>query len=173
MAERYHVVRDDREKPGKGWIFDETNKCSGTTVERLETGDYTIRGYESEIIIERKGDICEFKANLFQEYDRFCRELDRMATFRYAYVMLEFELEDISKWPQSSGLPDRVIETIKVTNRQFLARFTAIRMRYPHVHFDFVGPRGKTMGDSLFWQLIRMHPEAAAESSRCKSMHEI
>ena len=74
MATKYTVIKDTREQ--EGWFFTQTTACDGMVREKLDTGDYSLRGYEELLAIERKGKISEFARNIVE--NRFERELERL-----------------------------------------------------------------------------------------------
>jgi hypothetical protein len=43
---KFHIIKDTREKKGHGWWYDENAYCSGTTVAKVDIGDYAIEGME-------------------------------------------------------------------------------------------------------------------------------
>lgn len=97
----------------------------------LETGDYTLDGYATQVGCERKS-----KADLFrtigQERDRFVRELERFSTYRFAAVVVEAGWDEIlNDPPPYSQLDPRLIY------RSVLAW----QQRYPCVHWWFVADR--------------------------------
>ncbi|MCW4042004.1 MAG: hypothetical protein NWE83_14790, partial [Candidatus Bathyarchaeota archaeon] len=78
MAKRiipnYDVVKDTREQDG--WFFSEYDKCSGMEVRGLHTGDYTMKGYEDVVCIERKGCVSEIAMNLGRKKGPFQAEME-------------------------------------------------------------------------------------------------
>ena len=47
MTNRFTVIRDTREKKGHGWFFeDDGSYCEGTSISKLDVGDYSIDGLE-------------------------------------------------------------------------------------------------------------------------------
>ena len=56
---KFTVIRDTREKKGHGWWFDESSHCTGTEVKKLDVGDYSIKGREEIVCIERKESVSE------------------------------------------------------------------------------------------------------------------
>jgi ERCC4-type nuclease len=78
---RFHIIKDTREKKGHGWWYDENAYCSGTTVAKVDIGDYTIEGMEHLLCIERKESVSEFAGNCSEK--RFFTELKRMGTFSH------------------------------------------------------------------------------------------
>ena len=90
MKNKFVVIRDTREHKNKGWYFKESEFCQGMVEKKLDTGDYSIEGLEDVLCIERKASVSEIAANLVDK--RFDRELDRMESFKYRFLILEFSL---------------------------------------------------------------------------------
>lgn len=151
-AKTYEVIRDTREKKGHGWVFSKSTTCEGTTVRKLDTGDYTLVGYESILCVERKGSVKEFAMNLMEK--RFENELMRMISFPIPVVILEFDLEDIMRWPEGSGIPKYKWPRMKVKAPFLLQRFWELQIKYPNVQFIFAGLYGKEATSSLFKRVI-------------------
>jgi hypothetical protein len=152
-ADKYTVIRDSREKDGHGWWFSTTDRCHGTSAEyKLETGDYSLDGYEDIFTIERKGCVGEFKTNLCE--DRFYRELERLAEFKYAYIILEFEMDDILRYPDSiKGITRKQKQYIKMGGYALLHKFIAMTIKY-NIHVLFVGDCGRDVASCIFKQVI-------------------
>jgi len=96
----YIVLRDTAEKSNHGWVFDKSHsnkkppKCIGTEDSNLDTGDYTIKGYEDIFVIERKNDLSELWVNYGEPRDedglnRFEREMKRMLAIKYRFIIVE------------------------------------------------------------------------------------
>ena len=60
----------------------------------LETGDYSMRGFESRVTIERKS-IGDFIGSISAGRERFESEFERMSKFEFAAVVVEGELTDV------------------------------------------------------------------------------
>lgn len=152
LKDKYTVIRDTREQPGQGWFFQPQKSCIGTIIKTLATGDYTIEGYEKILTIERKGTLAEFAGNLTQS--RFERELIRMKSIPCPFVVLEFSMDDLYRWPRGAGLPKNLMATIK-TSPHFLAKkFLELQLKYPYVHFIFAGMHGKDIASSIFKRIL-------------------
>ena len=54
---RFQIIKDTREKKGHGWWYDENAYCSGTTVAKVDIGDYAIEGMEH--ILQETSDLEE------------------------------------------------------------------------------------------------------------------
>lgn len=96
---RFHIIKDTREKDGHGWWFEEDQYCSGTTKAKVNIGDYTIEDMEHLICIERKESITELAGNCSER--RFWAEMDKMATFKHKFLILEFNWLDIERYPDN------------------------------------------------------------------------
>lgn len=90
----YQIIRDSREKEGAGWKFNATSKCLGTIVEKLETGDYSLKGMEHLIMIERKS-IPDLWGTLLTGKERFIKEMERARSIPSRYIVIEGSLKDV------------------------------------------------------------------------------
>lgn len=151
-AVKYTVLRDTREKNGNGWVFAPSTACLGTHTCTLKTGDYTLEGFETTLCVERKGSLREFATNLFQK--RFENELIRMADYEVAIVILEFDMEAITRWPEGSGIPKYKWKRLKLRSASIMKRFWELSLKYPYVHFIFAGYEGKEAASSLFKRFL-------------------
>lgn len=104
---------------------------------KLDTGDYSISGLEHCLCIERKGCVSEFATNVFQ--DRFVRELERMKSYKYCFVLLEFNLEDLLQFPNGCNLSKAIRRRIKYNGKLLLKKLTEFQCQYPYIHFMFCG----------------------------------
>jgi hypothetical protein len=114
MAVRqYKVIRDTREKPDHGWMWNKSKYCEGTISQKLDQGDYAIEGYEDLMAIERKGAVSEWANNLGVHWDRFERELERSRHIKNFWIILEFNMTDVMNFPVGSGIPKRKWSTLR------------------------------------------------------------
>lgn len=111
------VIEDTREK--LPWNF----QIFGCSQERtkVDTGDYTLLGYEDKITIDRKKSISELYTNFFKGYVRFKKEILRMAGME-AYVLCEFPYSDIINFPGSMCLSKFKTDEIKYTSQHIIDR---------------------------------------------------
>lgn len=149
---KFLVVRDTREKEGQGWQFAPSKNSAGTVVRTLKTGDYTIEGHEDTLCIERKGSVAEIAGNVYQA--RFERELERMASFRHAFVICEFSLADVIAYPEGAGLPERAKSRTRLTGYSILRRLTQLQLAFPSIHWVWAGDRGRAFAASLFKRVV-------------------
>lgn len=137
----YTIIRDTRERKKKGWYFDKYLE------HKLEEGDYTIAGLEGIFVIERKGSSSEFYKNLVEE--RFDDELKRLESYRWSFVVLEFELRDLVLFPWNSGIPKRLWPRLRMKPAFLLQRLNDFQLQYK-TKFIFAGKHGKEIALSLF-----------------------
>lgn len=150
----YTVVRDTREKVGHGWMFEASAvdrpspRCLGTVVETLATGDYSAKGYEDILAIERKEDFSEVWNN-YGEKDRFEAEMERMAGIRHSFILIESHLTpDILKLspPQfRAGVPGKALTSWLLN----------LILRYG-VHIIPVGSSGQRIAKQIIENVVRL-----------------
>lgn len=102
-----------------------------TVVATLQSGDYAIDGFATEIAVERKSKIDLF-GTLGNGRDRFVRELERLQEMTYAAVMVEADWEAVMKVPplHSNLNPKTVYRSV-----------IAWQQRFPRIHWWFVPDR--------------------------------
>ena len=96
---KYTVIKDTREQDG--WFFSPYDRCSGMEVSTMKTGDYTIKGYEDLVCVERKGSVTEIATNLGKKKKTFQAEMERMKAFDFRFILLEFSASDVLDYPLS------------------------------------------------------------------------
>ncbi len=139
------VLIDSREK--RGWDFSKSEIVSSVEKIGLHTGDYSIKGFEKDFVIERKGSTAEFAQNIFQ--DRFEKELKRLDEFKWPYLICEFDLQDLLDFPINSGIPSKLWNKVKASGKFLLSAF----MRYQVIYktkFILAGSNGMETAESLF-----------------------
>lgn len=96
---KYTVIKDTREQDG--WFFSDYDKCEGMELGTLLTGDYTLKGYEDIVCVERKASVSEIAMNLGRKKEAFYNEIERMRDFPFRYILLEFSASDVVDYPYS------------------------------------------------------------------------
>lgn len=103
----FTIIIDTREQ--QPWTFEHYTTAS----RKLDTGDYSIEGLEDIICIERKKSVTEVANNITES--RFIDVVDRMSKYKYAFLLLEFDLEQVLNYPIGSNLPRRLWDKVKIT----------------------------------------------------------
>ena len=124
----YTVLKDTREQ--SGWTFQEYDKCSGMELSTLHTGDYTIKGFEEVVCIERKASTLEIAGNLGKNKNRFHNEMKRMQEFPFAFLVLEFSASDLINYPCNVKLSRQQKSRIRVTGKYLLKSILEFQIWY-------------------------------------------
>ena len=91
-------VRDTREHKGHGFKWIKCKRWGTMETATLKYGDYSVKGYEDIVAVERKGCASEFMGNLItKDKDRFHRELEVLSTYKGAWIVCEFNVDDLKK----------------------------------------------------------------------------
>lgn len=138
MPRSFEVIVDTKEKQPWDLV---SSEIIGKEYKALKTGDYTVKGLEDIICIERKGSISEIAQNLSQK--RFKKELERMKPYRFKYLMIEGGLTELINYPLGSNLPQKIVSKIRVNGKYLLRCINRIQVKYG-VHVVFGGNRENT-----------------------------
>ena len=131
MGEKIIVVVDTREQ--ESYSFPTEHFL--TQRHALSAGDYSLAGYEHEIAVERKS-LDDFVHTIIRERERFRKELEKLALYRHACVVVEASLSELFAHAYSSGahpnsvfgaalsiIIDHGIPVYFCSNRQIACRF--------------------------------------------------
>lgn len=137
-APDFTVIKDTREQDG--YFFSKFNTCAGMVEHKLDTGDYSIAGLEDKICVERKGCVEELAQNLGSKKETFLREIERMESFPHKYLVLEFSLEELLKFPQETRIPIKNKASVKITGKYMLKCLMEFGL-YNNIHVLFCGDK--------------------------------
>jgi len=124
--DKFRIIVDTREQ--QPWVFCPTDSCLGATVNKLDTGDYSIEGHEKQITIERKASVSEVARNITE--GRFWKEIERMKEFNFAYIICEFSLQDMLLFPEGSNIPPKLKKKVKISGGYILKKFVEIEVQH-------------------------------------------
>lgn len=96
------IIRDSREHRGAGYLFRGKEAEAKIVMKKLATGDYSLEGYEQEIVIERKR-INELFGNFAGDRERFMREVERMGKISYKFLLIEGSFKDLVQMKKVPG----------------------------------------------------------------------
>lgn len=145
MDNELHIICDSREQ--KPFTFTGAHIYEGTTVEAgtLATGDYSIKGLEAAVAVERKS-LPDLVQCLAGSRERFVRELERSRALESFCVIVEAPWEALAKGEyRSQLLPQAACQSV--------ASFMA-RMQIP---FWFCGSR--PAAEYCCWSFLRQYAE--------------
>jgi len=83
----FRIIVDSREQ--EPWGF----TCPAVT-RKLDAGDYSVEGLEDQVAVERKS-LADFVRTVIHERRRFARELEKLAGYRAACVVIEADLDKV------------------------------------------------------------------------------
>lgn len=92
----FQIIRDSREQ--RPYSFD---GAEPPTV-ALPTGDYSLRGYEDLVTVERK-ELSDFVKSVITDRKRFLNVVKRMELFPFRCLVLEGSLEDFTAQRYGTG----------------------------------------------------------------------
>lgn len=148
---KFTIVRDTREQDGKGWYFRASANCHGMKVQKLDFGDYSIKGLEEKICIERKtiGDLWGTLGDQ-KNYKRFIREWERAKDTKIKYLIIEGNIADIDRGYRWSRVPANNIH----------AKLVSLQVKH-NVHVIFAGSQkiARKYARKLLAKLYRYHLE--------------
>lgn len=122
----YSVIIDSREKIP--WQFEIDDKCLSSVVATLKSGDYSIAGLEDKLCIERKQSVAEFATNIHES--RFEDWVTRLSKFEHAFLMLEFSIDDILRFPVGSNIPPKIWPKLRVSSERILSVIAKLQVNY-------------------------------------------
>lgn len=118
----FTIVIDTREQIP--WEFGYHN----TATHKLDTGDYSIEGFENIIAVERKKSVSELATNLSES--RFSDVLQRLSAIKHPYMVFEFDLDEVYNFPVGSDIPKRMWDKLRISGNYIVKRLIEIQLQY-------------------------------------------
>jgi ERCC4-type nuclease len=118
----FTIIVDTREQIPWEFGFHDTAK------QKLDTGDYSILGFENILAIERKKSVSELATNLSE--NRFKDVLERLSKIKHPYMIFEFSLDEIYNFPVGSDIPKRLWDKLKISGNYIVKRLIEIQLQY-------------------------------------------
>lgn len=126
----FTIIVDTREQ--QPWSFEHYAVAN----KKLDTGDYSIEGLENILVIERKKSVSEFANNITES--RFKDVVQRLSNIKYAFLLLEFELDDVLIYPVGSNVPKRMWDKIKISPSFIIKHLLELQL-YHNIKVVFCG----------------------------------
>jgi len=127
------IIIDTRER--KPWSFTPETDNATATSGTLSTGDYSVRGYETKICVERKS-LLDWVGTIVHHQERFRKEISRMKTYERSYIIIECTINDICERKYEVDGVHRNIEP-----KRIIEMTLGIMDYYPHVQIIFADDR--------------------------------
>lgn len=122
----FNVVVDTREQ--QPWHIGTSKEVDEVISRKLDTGDYAIEGMEHLLCIERKMSVSELATNISEK--RFWKEMERMKEYKWKYLILEFDIDDITIFPVGSTIPAHKHSKVRVRGPYIMKRLAEIQVDY-------------------------------------------
>jgi hypothetical protein len=103
----FTIIIDTREQTPWEFGFHTTSK------RKLDTGDYSIEGFESLFTIERKRSVSEIATNLTE--GRFKDVLNRLGKIPHSFMLMEFSLDEVYSFPVGSDIPKSKWDKLRIS----------------------------------------------------------
>jgi ERCC4-type nuclease len=147
------VLADRREQTP--WTFSSSKYVIDIRDTTLDTGDYSLEGYEDLVRIERKASTSEIAGNITEK--RFKDWLERLSTYKYKFLICEFDFEDIVNFPNNSGIPKYLMNKIKISPAFIMAAMSKIQLKYG-IQIIYAGnPRNAQIAaESIFKTVVQI-----------------
>lgn len=114
----------------------------------LNVGDYTIKGMENDFIIERKCSVPEVAINIGRKRKQFLNEWERGEYIKNKYILCEFTIDDIMRFPHGCKIPKSQISRIRINAGFILKSLYEIRDTY-NVNLIFCDGRESAIKEAL------------------------
>lgn len=149
------LVIDTREK--QPWDFEGDEAFAEVVYEKLDGGDYSIRGMEHLIVIERKATVDELFNNFTKDKQRIFAEFERLQDHRFKIIVVEETCDDVMN-------PHRYYVNKKRINKQSPKMPVAVvtsnltRLMLEHnAHIIFGGMRAQAMARGILLHAFELH----------------
>jgi len=126
----FTIIVDTREQQPWEFGYHETAK------KKLDTGDYSMEGFEEILAIERKKSVSELATNLSES--RFKNVLERLSQIRHPYMVFEFDIDDIYNFPVGSDIPKKLWGKLRISGNYIIKRLIEFQLQY-NIHIVFCG----------------------------------
>jgi hypothetical protein len=124
----FTIIVDTREQ--MPWEFGFHN----TAKRKLDTGDYSMEGFESIFTIERKKSVSEIANNITES--RFKDVLERMGQIPHSFMIMEFSLDEIYQFPVGSDVPKKMWDKLRISGNYIIKYLIEAQLNY-NIHILF------------------------------------
>lgn len=126
----FTIIVDTREQ--MPWEFG----LHATSREKLDTGDYSMKGFEHLLAIERKRSVSEIANNITE--NRFVDVIDRLGKMPHSFMLFEFDVMDIYNYPVGSDIPKKMWDKLKISGNYIMKILVEIQLNH-NIHIIYCG----------------------------------
>lgn len=153
------VIIDTREQ--QPWSFEHY----AVAHKKLDTGDYSIEGMETKLAIERKKSVNEIANNVTEK--RFKDVLERLSSFEYAFILLEFNINSVLDYPVGSNLPKRMWDKVRISPAFLIKNILDWQIKH-NINVIFCGSsdNATTIAQSIFKRVYYIELNKIKDSNK-------
>jgi hypothetical protein len=126
----FTIIVDTREQLPWEFGFHLTSK------QKLDTGDYSIQGFENLFTIERKKSVSEIATNITES--RFNDVLQRMGQIPHSFMLMEFTLDEVYSFPIGSDIPKKMWDKLRISGNYIMKYLIEAQLNH-NIHLLFCG----------------------------------
>jgi ERCC4-type nuclease len=126
----FTIIVDTREQ--MPWEFG----LHTTSRTKLDTGDYSIDGFQNLLAIERKRSVSEIATNITES--RFNDVVNRLSKIPHAFMLFEFDIMDVYNYPVGSEIPKKMWDKLKISGNYIMKILTEIQLNQ-NIHILYCG----------------------------------
>lgn len=126
----FTIIVDTREQLPWEFGFHTTSK------KKLDTGDYSMEGFESIFTIERKRSVSEIANNITES--RFKDVLHRMGQIPHSFMLMEFTIDEIYTFPVGSDIPKKMWDKLRISGNYIMKYLIEAQLNH-NIHILFCG----------------------------------
>lgn len=157
------LIIDTREK--KSWDFDGDEAFEEVIYEKLDGGDYSIRGMEHIIVIERKATVDELFNNFSKDKKRIIAEFERLKDHRFKIIVIEEDCDDIMNPNQYYINKKRLNKNNpKMPVAVVTSNLTKLMLEH-NVHIIFGGMRAQAMARGILLHAFELYRKGYFDES--------
>lgn len=151
------ILVDSREK--LPWQFDTDEDFEAIEFCKLDAGDYSLKGMEHIISIERKANVDELFSNFTKNKERIHAEFERLKDHKIRVVIIEQSCEDVFNpmkyYVNVHGVNKR---SVKMPVAVVMSNLIELMLTF-NVHIIFGGTKARTMAKDILLSAYKMHKQ--------------
>lgn len=155
VKEKPVLIVDTREKLPWDWECD--SAFSEVVHEKLDGGDYSIRGLEDIVVIERKASVDELFNNFTKDKKRIVAEFERLKNHKFKVIIIEETFDDVMN-PQHYYVNKKNINrrSPKMPVAVVASNLTKLMLEQ-NVHVIFGGTKAQAMARGILLHAYELH----------------
>jgi len=149
------LVVDTREKTP--WDFEGDDAFEAIEYRKLDGGDYSIKGMEHLVAIERKATMDELYNNFTKDKERITAEFERLKDHKFRIVIIEESCEDIMN-PGKYYVNRKGINKFSPMMPVAVVISSLTKLMLEHkVHIIFGGARAQSVARGILLESYNLH----------------